>query len=73
MMSRIDEILQAYNWPLKESIIDLDFSEIEDRIGFELANDYKEFLRKYSSHETAIGKEYCKLWSFDKLIELNHV
>jgi len=70
-MSEIDKILKKYNWPTKESEVDLDFTEIENRIGFALPEDYKEFLRKYSFYETQIGEESFKLWDFEKLLEWN--
>lgn len=64
-MSEIDKILKKYNWPTKEFLDDLDFREIENLIGFELPNDYKEFLRKYSLYETQIGEESFTLWNFE--------
>jgi hypothetical protein len=70
-MSEIDKILKKYNWPTKGSVKDLDFKKIEDRIGFELPDDYKEFLKKYSFYETQIGEESFKLWDFEKLLEWN--
>jgi hypothetical protein len=70
-MSKIDKILHKYNWPIKESISNFNVEEIENRIGFELPHDYKEFVLKYSSHETQVGEEYCKLWDSEKLLELN--
>ena len=70
-MTEIDNILKKYNWPSKETVCDLDFNEIENHIGFELPDDYKEFLRKYSFFETQIGEESFKLWDFDKLSEWN--
>ena len=70
-MSETDNILKKYNWPIKETVDSLDFKEIENRIGFELPDDYKEFLRKYSFYETQIGEESFKLWAFDKLLEWN--
>ncbi len=71
-MSKIDNILKKYNWPTKESADDLDFTEIENRIGFELPIDYKEFLRKYSLFETQIGDESFKLWDYDNLLDWNN-
>ena len=71
-MSKIDNILKKYNWPTKDTVEDLDFKEIESRIGFELPDDYKEFLRKYSFYETQIGEESFKLWDFDKLLDWNN-
>jgi len=70
-MNEIDNILKRYNWPTKETVDKLDFGDIENRIGFELPDDYKEFLRKYSFYETQIGEESFKLWDFDKLLERN--
>lgn len=70
-MSEIDKILKKYNWPTKETKADLEFGAIEDRIGFELPDDYKEFLRTYSFYETQIGEESFKLWDFDKLLDWN--
>jgi hypothetical protein len=71
-MSKIDNILKKYNWPTKESVDDLDFTETENRIGFELPVDYKEFLRKYSFFETQIGDQSFKLWDFDNLLGWNN-
>ena len=71
-MSEIDKILKKYNWPTKEFLDDLDFREIENLIGFELPDDYKGFLRKYSLHETQIGEESFTLWNFEKLLEWNN-
>lgn len=70
-MSEIDNILKKYNWPKKELALNLDFREIEKRIGFDLPEDYKDFLRKYNFYETQIGEESFKLWDFDKLLEWN--
>ena len=70
-MSEIDKILSKYNWPTKETADDLNFKEIESRIKFELPDDYKEFLKKYSFHETQIGEESFKLWDYDKLLKWN--
>jgi hypothetical protein len=70
-MSEIDEILKKYNWPTRELVHDLNFRDIENRIGFDLPEDYKEFLREYSFYETQIGEESFKLWDFEKLLEWN--
>lgn len=70
-MSEIDQILIKYNWPIKETEDNLNFRKIEDKIKFELPEDYKQFLRKYSFYETEIGEQFFKLWDFDKLLELN--
>jgi hypothetical protein len=68
----MDNILKKYNWPIKDTVEDLDFKEIESRIGFELPEDYKEFLQKYSFYETQIEEESFKLWDFDKLLDWNN-
>ena len=70
-MSKIDNILKKYDWPTKVSVVDLDFTEIENRIVFELPDDYKKFLREYAFYETQIGEESFKLWDFDKLLDWN--
>ncbi|WP_281635799.1 SMI1/KNR4 family protein [Flavobacterium marginilacus] len=70
-MSEIDKILKKYFWPKNEIVKNLDFKEIENQIGFELPNDYKEFLLNYSFYETQIGEESFKLWDFSKLLEYN--
>jgi hypothetical protein len=70
-MNKIDKILEKYNWPTKDIINNLDFREIESRIGFELTADYKEFLSKYSFHETVIGEHFLKLWDFEQLLDFN--
>lgn len=71
-MSKIDNILKKHNCPKKDTVDELDFTEIENRIGFELPDDYKEFLRKYSFYETQIGEESFKLWDYDKLLDWNN-
>ena len=68
----MDNILKKYNWPIKDTVEDLDFKEIESQIGFELPEDYKEFLQKYSFYETQIEEESFKLWDFDKLLDWNN-
>lgn len=70
-MNEIEDVLRKYNWPTRGLIDDLNFKEIENVIGFNLPNDYKQFLRKYSSYETHIGEEYLKLWGFNELLEYN--
>jgi len=70
-VSIIDNILIKYNWPTKDPVDDFDFKEIENKIGFELPTDYKEYIEKYSSYETQIGEEFFKLWEFDKLLDWN--
>jgi SMI1 / KNR4 family (SUKH-1) len=70
-MREMYDILKKYNWPAKEIVSILNFQEIENRIGFELPDDYKEFLSRYSFHETQIGENSFKLWDFDNLLEWN--
>ena len=70
-MSEIDNILKRYSWPTKKTVANPDFKEIENRIGFDLPGDYKEFLAKYSFYETQIGEESLKLWDFDQLLDRN--
>ena len=42
---------------------------IKQKIGFELPNDYKEFLNKYTGFENFIGKEFVRLWDVEEVIE----
>jgi hypothetical protein len=70
-MTEIDNILKKYNWPTKDFENELDFKSIENRIGLELPDDYKYFLRKYSFYETQIGEQSFKLWEFENLLEWN--
>jgi len=70
-MTEIDKILQKYNWPKNEFVRNLNFREIENKIEFELPEDYKQFLLKYPGYEIQLGEEYIKLWDYDKLLEWN--
>ncbi|PWS31978.1 SMI1/KNR4 family protein [Pedobacter paludis] len=70
-MTEIDKILQKYNWPKNEFVRNLNFQEIENKIEFELPEDYKQFLLKYPGYEIQLGEEYIKLWDYDKLLEWN--
>ncbi|MEO8236340.1 MAG: SMI1/KNR4 family protein [Flavobacterium sp.] len=70
-MNEIDEILKKYDWPKKEIIENLNFGEIESKIGFELSKDYKTYLQNYSSYETEIGEQFFNLWDFANLLNYN--
>ncbi len=71
METAIDNILNKYNWPTRTTAGDMNIKHIENKIGFELPNDYKYFLSKYQRHETQIGKESFNLWDLDNLLSLN--
>lgn len=70
-MNTLDKLLSKYNWPTKNFLDGTDFVDIEQKIGFELPEDYKDFLSKYIGHETQIGEESFKLWNKKDLISLN--
>ena len=70
-MNTTDEILKKYDWPIRTTSTRGDSLDIEREIGFELPDDYKDFLLKCGGHETQIGEEYVKLWDRDDLLSLN--
>jgi hypothetical protein len=70
-MNTTDEILKKYNWPTRTTSDKNDLLDIEREIGFELPYDYKDFLLRYTGHETQIGEEYVRLWDRADLLSLN--
>jgi cell wall assembly regulator SMI1 len=70
-MNITDEILKKYNWPTRTISDKTDLLDIEREIGFELPNDYKDFLLGHGGYETQMGEEYIKLWDKDDLLSLN--
>ena len=70
-MKVADEILKKYNWPTRTTSDKTDLVDIEKEIGFDLPDDYKDFLLRHGGHETRIGEEYIKLWDKDDLLSLN--
>lgn len=60
-----------YNWPVKTDSNEIDFNDIEAKIGFELPEDYRHFLGKYIGHGMAMGKEFLALWDRNDLVLLN--
>jgi len=71
LMNPLDKLLSKYNWPTKSFSDDTDFEDIEKEIGFELPQDYKDFLSKYVGYEAQIGEESFKLWDKKDLISWN--
>ena len=70
-MNATDEILKKYDWPTRTTSGNTQLLDIEREIGFELPDDYKDFLLRHGGHETQIGEEYIKLWDKDDLLSLN--
>jgi hypothetical protein len=70
-MNTTDKILEKYKWPTRTTSDDTDLLGIEREIGFELPEDYKDFLLKYAGHETQIGEEFIKLWDKEDLLSSN--
>ncbi len=70
-MKTTDEILKKYDWPTRTSSDKTSSLDIEREIGFDLPDDYKDFLLRHGGHETHIGEEYIKLWGIDNLLSLN--
>jgi cell wall assembly regulator SMI1 len=70
-MNTTDDILKKYGWPTKTASTKGDSLDIERETGFELPDDYKDFLLKHGGHETHIGEQYVKLWDIDDLLSLN--
>lgn len=70
-MDTTDEILDKYSWPRRTTSDDTDLLGIEREIGFELPEDYKNFLSKYGGHEMQIGEEFIKLWDKENLLLSN--
>jgi len=53
--------------PAREELI----REFEDKAGFELPGDYKQFLRRADGGEGFVGHAYLILWPVEQLQELN--
>ncbi|MCY0969516.1 SMI1/KNR4 family protein [Chryseobacterium wangxinyae] len=70
-MSLINTILSKYNWIKRTEKLYFDFKTIEDTIGFELPQDYKDYSIEYAENEDFIGEEYVRLWSIENLIDWN--
>jgi hypothetical protein len=71
-MNATEEILKKHDWPTRNTSDKTDLLDtIEREIGFELPDDYKDFLLRHGGHETQIGEEYVKLWDKDDLLTLN--
>lgn len=71
-MSLINKILPKYKWTKRNALLDdFNFKTIEDKIGFVLPKDYKDYAIEYDENENFIGKEYIMLWSLEKLIDWN--
>ena len=70
-MNVTDKIFKKYDWPTTPPSDNAEMLDIEGEIGFELPDDYKDFLSKHSGHETQLGEEYVKLWDKKNLLSLN--
>lgn len=70
-MNVTEKILKKHDWPTRNTSGKTDLLDIEREIGFELPDDYKDFLLRHGGHETQIGEEYVKLWDKDDLLTLN--
>jgi hypothetical protein len=53
--------------PLKKSIFQL----IENKVGFQLPEDYKFFSENYPGLDNFIGEQYVSIWNVENLIEYN--
>ncbi|CAD7803769.1 hypothetical protein CHRY9390_01128 [Chryseobacterium aquaeductus] len=70
-MSFINTILSKYKCIKRTEKLDFNFKAIEDKIGFELPQDYKDYSIEYDEHEGFIGEEFIRLWSPENLIDWN--
>ncbi|AZB31050.1 SMI1/KNR4 family protein [Chryseobacterium balustinum] len=70
-MSLINTILSKYKWIKRAEMLDFNFKTIEDKIGFDLPQDYKDYSIEYDENEDFIGKEFVRLWSLENLIDWN--
>lgn len=70
-MSLINTILSKYKWIKRSEMLAFNFKSIEDKIGFDLPQDYKDYSIEYDENEDFIGKEYVRLWSLENLIDWN--
>jgi len=70
-MSSIDEILFEYDWKVRSENLNFNFRIIEEKIGFELPQDYRAYSIRYTENEGIIGNEFLRLWDLEDLIDFN--
>lgn len=71
-MSKIQQILDKYNFQKRTEKSEASIEEIENKIGFKLPEDYKFYLRNYAENECFVGDTFFRLWNLDELLELNN-
>lgn len=64
-------ILNKYNWPRRQSPATT-IGNIETMVGFNIPDDYKNFLLQYSGYESFIGQEFVRLWDADEIVLNNN-
>ncbi|EHQ28744.1 SMI1/KNR4 family protein [Mucilaginibacter paludis] len=70
-MGRLENLFDKYAFPARTSYPGRAIEDIEQEIGFQLPEDYKLFLRRYSGFEGMINCEYVVLWEIEAILELN--
>ncbi len=70
-MEEIKTILRKYNWPKRTKLIDKEIKLFENKIDFQLPDDYRYFLKHFLGYETFLGNEYVRLLSLEDLIGFN--
>ena len=70
-METFASIIEKYGSKRRIELATENINLIKQKIGFELPNDYKEFLNKYTGFENFIGKEFVRLWDVEEVIENN--
>src|SRR5258706_15784531 len=75
-MDSLDDILIKHSWPIKTISDNVDVGGSEAKIGFELPSDYKDFISKYTGHETQMGQQFGVLINiviFKKFCHGSHI
>jgi hypothetical protein len=70
-MTEIESILSKYEIPKRTEPSKVTINGVEDKIGFNLPEDYKYFLNNYQGFGNSIGEEYVNLWGLEDLVEQN--
>ena len=72
-MESIDEILLKNGWKKRSEKLNIDFEKIENKVGFKIPEDYKNFALNFCGNENFIGSEYVALWDAEtELLENNN-
>ena len=70
-METFENILNKFDWPKRAEGSNASFHDVEKICGFELPDDYKSFLQKFSGYDDFIGTKFVALWDLNEIIEAN--